>query len=719
MGRFPEYREQLVPLLALCDLVNDVPRVPAYRYEAMKQRVMAASSSAAQTTQVSQTAPAKAPQVKVKPRVNTGTRLFILEWLKRPALAAGVLALLLVSFVWTASASSLPDSPFYNVKILGENFSLNFAGSPVGKARRHVELADERLADLQTMGQQHKLDQAGVAFSNYNGHLQLGQDLLNGIAIGDEKNEVAGLLYRTCRKGQVEFSGFNLDTANLPTAVKQDYEGSATTQNALATLSENVLITAKIPPISRLDRSTLSILQQTPGPEATRIARFTPGSTDMGLYSSGGDKAGEAIGTPAPGETRSTAVLATNVAGNPSTVITAPTNVSTAVAGSGSGTRTQQPAQNGTAVAAGSTTSLPIVPARKQTETAAPPVGGTAVANPPTITSVTSAPTTPTVSAPTVIVAGSPTPQNSSGTATQQPSSTSTAHAAHPPASTKRPKETAQPPQTATVHPSPTTRPAPPTATARPARPTATSVPPVQPTASSEPTSGQTASPEHTPRPTHTPNSSRETHVPQTTTPMPPTNVPPTSVPPTNVPPTSVPPTNVPPTNIPPTSVPPGSSPIPPRPTVTPDEGHRTRTPEPETTVVSTRTPRLTPTPEPTEDGGGGGGGGTTCMVSIRNVDASCASATCVNWTAQLENNSGATLQVDWTAQLEVKVGNGGYQVVATDTGTANVAPGRVDISGNLCYGFPPDTRNLRVSFATSGDPACNQSKKSKNINPC
>lgn len=726
LGRFPEYREQLVPLLALCNLVNDVPRVPAHRYEAMKQRVMSAAvaNQAAQTTQVSQVAPArKAPQAQVKPRGNTGPRLFILEWLRRPALAAGVLALLLVSFVWSASASSLPDSPFYNVKILGESFSLNFADSPAGKARRHAELAEERLADLQKMGQQHKLDQAGPAFSDYNKHLQQGQDLLNGISTGDEKNEVAGLLYRTCRKGQVEFSSFGPNTSKLPASVRQDYEGSATTQNSLARLSENVLIAAKIPPISKIDRATLGVLQQTPGPEATRIAMFTPGSTDMGIYNGSGDKAGEATDTPAPGEIRTTteqSTQSTNVAGNPSTPTTATTNVPTAIAGVG--TSTQQPSQSGTAVVAGSTAgstiSVPVAPAGKQSETAAPPVTGTALAVSSTSTTVSTA--TVSTATVTVVTVDSPTPEKSPGTATQQPATTNTAQATQPlPAVTERPKET---PTARLVPPTPTTRPALPTPTPRPVRPTVTPALSVQPTASPEPTGDPPSPPTHTPKPTNTP---KQTQVPPSNTPVPATN----------------------------TNVPANDTPTPPLPTATPDDGgRRTRTPEPEPTATTTRTPHPAPTPPNPPGGGtqtpkpvdseptvtlvpplppptsptpqptqaGGESGDITCKVSIKNVDASCASATCVNWTAQVENKSGATLQVDWTAQLEVKAGSGGYQVVATDSGTANVGPGRGGIRGKLCYNFPPDARNSMVNFAISVDnPTCDQLNKSKNINSC
>lgn len=287
LSKFPKYRDELVPLLAVCNLISDVPRVPTVRYEAMKQRVMAAAGArqAAQSEPRPQAAPSKAARVR-----------FNLDWLKRPALVAGALVILMVSFVWSASASSLPDSPFYNVKLLAENATI--VGSPTDKALRHEALAEERLNDLQKMQQQRKLDKAGLAFSNYDEHLRQSQELLNGIT-GPQKAEVAGALYRTCRRGQVEFNSFAGAVAQLPAPVKKSYSASAATQDALSLVSANVLVSFKILPLSKVDRATLDVLQKTPGPEATQIAALDASSTGTTL-ATGAQSTTLATGTTGP-----------------------------------------------------------------------------------------------------------------------------------------------------------------------------------------------------------------------------------------------------------------------------------------------------------------------------------------------------------------------------------------------------------------------------------
>lgn len=710
LSKFPEYRDELVPLLALCNLIEEIPRVPPQRYETMKHRIMAAAAvSQAAATQSTQAIPAQKAA-----KADTGRRIFILEWLKRPALAVGVLALLMVAFVWSASASSLPDNPFYNVKMLAENVSLNFANSPVEKARKHAELAEERLTDLEIMQQQHKLDMAGQAFSNYAEHLQQGQDLLNVIPAGEEKNAVAGVLYHTCRKGEVEFSGF--DVAKLSPPVQSDYHISSIIQNSLSKLSANVLVASNIPLEQWIDKDTLSVLRQTPGPEATRIARFTPGvtGTALGTALSGAvtPSSGPATVTTEPGATMGTTQEATSNTGSPTP--SAGLAIATQTAGGSAGitgTATAQISQSSTAmtaVASTTTSATPGLPALTQTGT----------------------PQTATTKNPT------PTKQ-AGGTSTAQPTKQATT-------GTATPKSTQQPSKTATV---------------RGNKPTFTAV---SLTATVVPQLSNTPRPPSPTRipPTVTQMLSTSTRVPPTVTQVPSTS---TANPPTQ---TRIAPTNTEPTN---TRVPPSSSPAPPTgttppsrtpalPTATEDSrAHPTRTPQDDTTPEPTRTPRNTPapppppgspphTPRPTEVEPPEGGtrvphptatslpqsqsptplseptpeDGSACRVKIKHVDASCASSRCLNWTAQVENKSGATLQLNWTVELEAKVGRGGSQVVASESGTDTFAVGTQDIGGLLCFDLSGNANNIKVNITISGDdPTCNQRAKSGNVDSC
>src|SRR4051794_29588015 len=147
-----------------------VPSLTPERRAAMKSRLMQAAAAQQAAQQATQpVSVATAAQPKAQPQRKAWTFPWQ-SWVRRPAFAVALVILLLLGTVWQASASSLPDSPLYGVKLTSENLLLNFAGGPVGKVAQNMALANTRLSDLSIMDSTHKLASAGVAFTNYDQH---------------------------------------------------------------------------------------------------------------------------------------------------------------------------------------------------------------------------------------------------------------------------------------------------------------------------------------------------------------------------------------------------------------------------------------------------------------------------------------------------------------------------------------------------------------------
>src|SRR4029453_8045135 len=95
-----------------------------------------------------------------------------LPWFLKPGWVAAAAALLLIAFVWWASANALPDSPFYGVRLASESFTLGLTGSDVDKTRARIGLANNRLYDLRAMQARGKLAQSKAAFDSYSSNLK-------------------------------------------------------------------------------------------------------------------------------------------------------------------------------------------------------------------------------------------------------------------------------------------------------------------------------------------------------------------------------------------------------------------------------------------------------------------------------------------------------------------------------------------------------------------
>ncbi|HEY0072303.1 MAG TPA: DUF5667 domain-containing protein, partial [Chloroflexia bacterium] len=357
LDKFPESREELVPLLALCGLISEaVPPVPQERKEAIKGRIMAAAvarqqamagtqnghydSSLAATVAIEPQPPAQPARPAPVPRKfriekERPARGFIFDWLKRPTFAAAAFAALLLAFVWALSASAMPDSPFYTVRLMGESIAVNLQTSPEARVLKHDELANIRLREIDEMARQHKLSQAGQALSDYAEHLRKGQEILSSTGFtGPQKNTLARALYTTSTKGQIELDRLSGEANSLAGPVRESLSETKQVQQTVREYSADVLRDVGVPPVTVLPRDTQDILRQTPGADATMLAVLTPEAAATGKPTpqDSNSKSGTTATSGAPGGGQPDRT-ATYVAGNlASTATRTATNTDTPTA---------------------------------------------------------------------------------------------------------------------------------------------------------------------------------------------------------------------------------------------------------------------------------------------------------------------------------------------------------------------------------------------------
>jgi hypothetical protein len=471
LGRFPEYREELEPLLALSRSIQGVepPPVPMQRREAMKQRLMqvaAAQQLAAQAETVSITPVPVRKQPTLK--VHTQKRGWKLPFFSRAGWAlAGAMALMLV-FIWWSAARALPNSPFYSVKLASENFALNLASSPEEKVRRHVDLANARLFDLETMRNMGRLGEAGAAVEDCKIHLTAGSMLWEQTQ-GSVRTELAKDLYISSQAGRVTFAEFEETVKNLPITVRKNFQDTIDAINGLnqrtmqALLGEGIdpnEVTAEAnPEIAALLTPTISVVD---GGTPTRPAPgVSPGAnTPPAVVTTSPE-------TRVPGQVTPGAVTPTS-----------PNRTATP-------TKTAMPPSVTPTQAIPTATSTPV----RGLPTAAPsntPGGGVRTSTPrPTLTPTS----TPTSSATSTRVAPTPSPTQSAPTSTATPDRLPPGAVTVTPVPTTVPQASATPAIIATDTPLPTNTPVPtsttevrPSNTPRPPAPTATQAPWATPT---------------------------------------------------------------------------------------------------------------------------------------------------------------------------------------------------------------------------------------------
>lgn len=512
LSKFPESREELVPLLALCGLISEaVPPVPQERREAIKGRFLDAATATRQSmvasanghgvSSLATTMPVVSPEPtaqpaqpvsvpgKVRVEKERQRRSFIFDWLTRPAFGAAFAALL-IAFVWVLSASSLPDSPFYSVRMLGESIAVNVQTSPEARVLKHNELAGIRLREIEEMDRRGKLAQSGRAFEDYADHLSKGRDILSGTQLNEQQQaRLAKALYATSTEGEIELDRLDDQGINLPQSVRETLAETQQVQHEVRDYSADVLEKLGDPPLDDLPPATQDVLRQTPGPDATTLADLVPQTAT----SSGATATATATPTRSNGSN-----------GRATATARAVDRTATSVAGSLASTATAVPT-NTVVPSATATSTHTTVPTATYTYTPIPAPSAT-----PTLTS-------------------EPSPLASTATPTTRPGATVTPPRGQPTStrtSTRTPQVTRTPgrPPTHTPAPEKTKKPDPEDTPTMTATPTATDVPPTStPVPPSEtPLPDSTTIPSSTPTekikdkdPTNTPKPKEPTNTPK------------------------------------------------------------------------------------------------------------------------------------------------------------------------------------------------------------
>jgi hypothetical protein len=475
LGRFPEYREELEPLLALSRSIQGVepPPVPVERRAAMKHRLMQAaaerqSAAQAQTASIAPVPVRKQPTLKV----HTQKRGWNLPFFSRAGWAlVGATALILV-FIWWSAARALPNSPFYSVKLASENFALNFASSPEEKVRRHVDLANARLFDLETMRNMGKLGEAGAAVEDCKYHLTAGSMLWEQTQ-GSVRTELAKELYISSQAGRVTFAEFQEAIKNLPATVRKNFQDTIDAINGLNRRTMAALLGEGIDPNEVTEEANPEIAPlltpPAPVPESelrtpTQVSQGTNTPSVVGTVSPGTRVPGQVTPSAVAAGGTVTAPVASPVAGTRTISVPTVTPV-----GKASPSLTAPPTKTASASPTRGSATATGTPAARPSST---PIGGVRSSTPtPTMTPKSSATSTrvaPTASPTESVLASTATPERlPPGAITVVPNTTTVPQASATPVpiatNTPVPVNTPPPAPTSTpeVEPSPPPAPTP------------------------------------------------------------------------------------------------------------------------------------------------------------------------------------------------------------------------------------------------------------------
>jgi Domain of unknown function (DUF5667) len=259
LDKFPQYREELQPLLGLAHQITAElmpPTAAVGRREAMKARLVSAAASAQATRpiQVPETlpVPARKPEQRRQPRP--------MPWFLSPKWLPAAAAILLIAFVWWSAARALPGSPFYTVKLASENIMLSMTGDPESKALLHTDIANARLYDLRTVQEQGTLAQAGPALDSYARNVTAANNILQGMSAGEARDRVTEAIYKTCFAGKVILGSISGGPGTIPANTRDSIQQIAAKVGDIESSTSQALISGGKDPQSVLGGSDIAPL---------------------------------------------------------------------------------------------------------------------------------------------------------------------------------------------------------------------------------------------------------------------------------------------------------------------------------------------------------------------------------------------------------------------------------------------------------------------------
>ncbi|MEO6457418.1 MAG: DUF5667 domain-containing protein [Chloroflexia bacterium] len=240
--KFPEYRDELQPMLALSVNIATLepPPVPVDRRAAMKQRLMASASAATLTVAI-------IPQKSAVPASPPSPPWWesLLALVRRPALVGALGAVAVVALLWWSAIGSLPDSPLYGVKLTSEDALRNLTRGTSGRIDSYLGSASARLNDIREMQRQEKLAQAGPAINNYRSSIASSAALLEQTS-GEERTNLAKKLYVSSAQGFVGLAAIAPDLSNIAGDVRANFDETINTLEELRADTGGILISSNV-----------------------------------------------------------------------------------------------------------------------------------------------------------------------------------------------------------------------------------------------------------------------------------------------------------------------------------------------------------------------------------------------------------------------------------------------------------------------------------------
>ncbi len=173
LARYPEFKEELEPLLRTAAFVRAVPLpTPSSTFKiTARQRLL------------------KTAETRGRSRMAFVERVTSVRDILMRVTAVILIVILVGSGAVAASARSLPDSPLYPLKIAMERVQLVFAFDDYSKAQLHLKFAENRLNEIMLLVAGDKGEGLNTALSEMNDEVEKVQVMVETIP-DDRKREI-------------------------------------------------------------------------------------------------------------------------------------------------------------------------------------------------------------------------------------------------------------------------------------------------------------------------------------------------------------------------------------------------------------------------------------------------------------------------------------------------------------------------------------------------
>lgn len=162
VGRYPDHRDELMPLLEVAASAIITASSVSYRQEAKARGLQRLTAALARREEPARTW--LLPRLTWRPRILRPVTAGLIATLLTTGLAFGAT---------TASSSSVPGEPLYLVKTAKENISLMVPQSDMKRAKTHIRLAGVRGQEIRKLMARERFEDAEMTADRIRHHLNL------------------------------------------------------------------------------------------------------------------------------------------------------------------------------------------------------------------------------------------------------------------------------------------------------------------------------------------------------------------------------------------------------------------------------------------------------------------------------------------------------------------------------------------------------------------